>query len=137
MLDGRGDPAEPAHRTQADIEIKPLAQGDVERTDATPDRGRERALDADAVVAESLHRLLGQVGPQFVIGFLSGRDFQPVEPARSAVSLLHRSVQNAAHRRGDLGAYAVAGNIGNCAADHFVRVLSAEPARNQAICCAV
>ena len=136
MPHGRGDPAEPAHRAQAHVQVEPLAQGHVQRTDAAPDRRRQGTLDADPVGPESLHRLVREVGSERVESLLSGGHFQPVQ-APVAVRLGYGGIQDAAHRRGDLGSHAVAGDIGYRHGNHFERVLSAEPARNQASCCGV
>ena len=135
VLHGRLDAAEPADRAQADVEVEALAQGYVERTDAAADRGRQRALDADLVVAEGLHGLVRQVGPQAVKCLLACGQLFPFEPAGAAIGLGHGGVQDAAHRGGHLGPHAVAGDVWDGLRDHFDRVLRAEPARNQAICC--
>ena len=56
LFQRRRHAGEVAHRAQADVQVELLAQGDVERTDAAADRGRQRTLDRDDVV---FHRARG------------------------------------------------------------------------------
>jgi len=53
------DSAEPTYRTEADIKVEGLPEGDVQRTDTAADRGCQRAFDPDHIFSESLHRLVG------------------------------------------------------------------------------
>src|SRR6266542_4184509 len=58
VLHRRRDALESADGAQAHVEVEELAERDVEGSDAAADRGRERALDADEVLAERLDRLV-------------------------------------------------------------------------------
>ncbi len=107
-LDRGGHALEPAHRTQADVEVEHLAQRDVQRADATADRRRERALDRDQVFAAGLDGFVGQPGVEEVVGLLAGIDLHPVDLALAAVGLGDRGVEHAHGGAPDVGAGAVA-----------------------------
>src|SRR5690606_17859425 len=93
-LHGAGDTLEPAHGAQADIQIKNLAQGDVERADAAADGRGQRTLDADEVRLERLERLVRQPFTGFVERLLTGEDFLPLHLALPAVRLLDGGVED-------------------------------------------
>ena len=77
MDHGRGHAGEPAHGPQADIEVEQLAQRHVEGAEAAADRRRERPLDSDQVVAESLDGLFGQPLPSGLEGLLASEHLLP------------------------------------------------------------
>src|SRR5207248_7219851 len=52
VLDGRGDAFEILHRSQANEKIKKLSQSNVERTNATANRSRQRTFDTDEKFAK-------------------------------------------------------------------------------------
>src|SRR5262249_12487770 len=58
----RRDASVPADRPHTHVKIEHLAQRDVQRANAAADRCRERALDADVVLAEGFDRVVGQPG---------------------------------------------------------------------------
>ena len=83
------------HRTQADVEIKHLAQGDVERTNATADGRGQRTFDADQIFLECLDGVVRQPVVEFVLGSFAGEHFKPGNLAFAAISLLHRGIKHA------------------------------------------
>ena len=115
LLQRRGHAFEIAHRTQADIEVQLLAHGHVQGTDAAPDRRGQRPLDRDQILLEHVQCLLGQPGIGTVeLGRLLARiDFHPVDLARTAVGLLHRSIDHLEHHRRDIHAHTITHDEGN------------------------
>jgi len=81
---GEGTPWKPTHRTQAHVQIENLAQRDVERTEATTDRGGQRAFDTDEVFAEFGDRVFGQPVARFVEGLFTGQHLEPLDRAARA-----------------------------------------------------
>jgi hypothetical protein len=77
MQHRRGDPGEPAHGPQADVEVEDLAQGHVERADPPADGRGERALDSDEVLAEGLDGLVGEPVAGLFEGLLPRQDLLP------------------------------------------------------------
>ncbi len=59
LLHRAGHAFEPAYRALADVEIELLAQGHVQGADAATDRGGQRALDGNHVVAYGVQGFLG------------------------------------------------------------------------------
>ena len=59
-LDRRWHALEPADRPQAHVQVEDLAQRHVQRTEPSADRRRQRALDADQVLAEGGKGVFGQ-----------------------------------------------------------------------------
>ena len=72
LLHRRRHALEPAHGPQADIQVEQLAQGHIQAAEPAAHRGGERPFDADEVVAEGLHGIVGQPAAGFVEGFLAG-----------------------------------------------------------------
>ena len=85
---------EPAHRAKAYVEIQHLPQRHVERPDPSSDRGRQRSLDSDQVLAEGLHRLIRKPGVEQVLRLLAGVNLHPRDAPLAAVGLLHRRVED-------------------------------------------
>ncbi len=102
---GRGDAGEPAHRAQADVEVQDLAQGDVERADTAAYRRGERALDADQVLSEGVHRFVGQPAAGLVERLLPG---QHLFPGHFVTMLGRGGIENQLGGRPDVDAGAVA-----------------------------
>ena len=99
VLHRRRHALELAHRAQADVEVEHLAQRDVQRADAAADRRRQRALDADEVLAERLDGLVGQPVVELLERLLAGEHLHPGDLLLAAVGLLHRGVEHAHARR--------------------------------------
>ena len=112
MLDGRGDAFEPAHGSQANVEVEHLTQRDVQAADAFADGRGQRAFDADEIILERLDRLIGEPVLEFLERGLPGKDFQPFDLAFAAVSLFYRRVEHAHGRRPDVRPRAVAADEG-------------------------
>ena len=109
-------------RTQTDIQVEPLPQGDVEAANAGPDRRGQRTLDADQVFAEGNLGGIRQPAPGALVGLLSRQDLQPIDAPPAAIGGGDRAVQYA-HRSGpDVGAGAVAFDVRD---DRLVRDLQA------------
>ncbi|MNF77114.1 hypothetical protein D3C84_592520 [compost metagenome] len=101
---------EPAHRTQADIQIQLLAQSHVQGADAATDRRGQRPLDGNHVVTHRVQGFLGQPGVLVVhLGsLLAGVDLHPGDLALAAVGLLHGGIDHLDHHRTDIDTDAVA-----------------------------
>jgi hypothetical protein len=93
-----GHAVEVADRSQADVEIEELAEGHVEGADAAADGSGERALDADQVLAERLHRLVGEPVVHRLERLFARQHLVPGDLPLSPVGLLHRRVEH--HHRG-------------------------------------
>ena len=106
--DRRRHAFEPAHRTQAHIQIEHLPQGDVERADAAADRGGQRALDRDEVIAAGGDGFVGQPVAGVLEGLLAGEHFHPHQLALAAVGFRNGRVEHAHRCAPDIGAGAVA-----------------------------
>jgi hypothetical protein len=99
---------EPAHRTQAGIEIELLAEGDVEGPDpATHGRG-ERSLDGDQVGANGGQGVFGEPVIDCVLGFLPGQHFDPGDLFLAAVGPGDGRVEDPLGGTPDVGAGPVA-----------------------------
>ena len=107
LLHRRRHTPEPAHRAQAHVEVQELAQGHVERAETAAHRRRERALDADQVLAEHPERLVGQPVAGLLERLLSSEDFRPGDPA-PLPCLADGGVDYALRRRPDVHARPVA-----------------------------
>ncbi len=83
-----------AHRAHAGVQVQQLAQGHVQRADAAADRGGQRPLDPDQEFIESLDCFVRQPFAPFVVGFLAGVHFHPLDFAFAAVGFFHRRVEN-------------------------------------------
>ena len=124
VLHRRGHALKPAHRPQAGIEVQFLAQGDVQRTEPTPHRGRQRALDSNDILLDRRQGFLGEpVAIVKLSGLLAGVYFHPGYFFRALVSLLDGGVDHLDHDRADVDANAVAFDVGN---DRIVRDVQAE-----------
>ena len=77
-------------RDSAGIQIKDLAQGHVQRTDATANGCGEGALDGHAVGADRLEGVLRQVlvGAVEVASFIAGVNLEPFDAFAAAVRAL-------------------------------------------------
>src|SRR6185295_11068393 len=64
-------------------------------------------LDPDQVLAECLHRLVGEPVVEQVLALLAGVDLHPGDLAASAVSLLYRRVEHPLRGAPDVGARSV------------------------------
>ncbi len=109
LLHRAGHAFEPAYRALADVEIELLAQGHVQGADAATDRGGQRALDGNHVVAHGVQGFLGQPGVLVIHlgGLLAGVDFHPGDLALALVCFFHCSVDNLDHDRADIDADAI------------------------------
>src|SRR5690606_7230532 len=115
-----GHAGEPAYRTLADIKVKLLTQRDVQRTDTTPYRRGQRALDRHHVVAHGFEGFLGQPGVLVIDlgGFLASIDFHPGDLALARVGLLNGGIDHLDHHRTDVDTDTVTLDVGN---DRIVR----------------
>ena len=95
VLHRRGNAREVADRAEADVQVQGLAQGDVQAADAAADRGGQRALDADEVLAERIHRGLREPVAQGVERLLARQHFHPRDLAVLAVRLSNGGVKDA------------------------------------------
>src|SRR5207253_7872927 len=77
MFDGRGDAFEVLHWAQTNEKIEKLPERDVERTNAAPDRRRQRTFDADQIFAKGFDRVVRQPAIEFVLGRLTREHFEP------------------------------------------------------------
>ena len=107
LLDRGGHPGEVADRPDAGVEIELLPEGDVERAESAADRGGERPLDGDEVVADRLEGVVGEPVVELVLGLLAGEDLEPDDLLLAAVRLLHRGIEDPPRRLPDVGAGAV------------------------------
>src|SRR5207244_983039 len=98
---------EVAHRADAGIQVEQLAQGHVEGPDPAAHRGRERALDGDAVRPDAVERGVGQPASRLLEGLFTGEHFQPLDATLAAGGLVDRRVEHAARRAPDVGSRAV------------------------------
>ena len=110
LLHRAGHAFEPAHRTQAHIQVQLLAQRHVQGADAATDRSGQRALDGNHVV---LHRVQGFLGKPGVLvvhlsRFFPGIHFHPGNLAFAAVGFFHCSIDNLDHDRADIDTNTVA-----------------------------
>ena len=94
VLHRRRHAGEPLHRTEADVEVELLTEGDVEGTDAAAGRRGQRALNADEVVAESGECRLGQPVASRLEGLFAREDFEPLDLALAGVGLGNRGVED-------------------------------------------
>ncbi len=125
----RGHAGEPAHRAQAHVEVEDLPQGHVEGPDAAAHGCGERPLDADEVLAEGLHGLVGEPVAGLLEGLLPRQDLLPGD--RAAV-LGRRGIEDQARGRPDVDAGPVALDEGD---DGFVGDLQgAVGAHGDALC---
>ena len=119
MLYGAGHARVVLHGAHAGVEIENLAQGHVERADASADGRGQRALDGDAQIARGVDGVIGQPGFEFAEGLFAGVDLEPLYGALAAVCLLHGRVEDALRGAPDVAAGAVAfderddGMVGN------------------------
>ena len=110
MFHGRGYAVEILHRSQANVEIEHLAQGDVQGADTATDRRREGAFNANQKFSERFDRVIRQPVVELVFGRLSGEHLEPGDLAFATVRLLHRGIEHALAGVPDVGAGAVAPN---------------------------
>src|SRR5690606_7689127 len=110
---------------QADVKVELLAQGHVQRTDATAHGRGQRALDGHDVVTHSLEGFVGQpdIGAVNLGGLFPCIDFHPVNLALAAISLGNCSVHHLEHDRGDIYPRTVALDIRD---DGLVRYIERE-----------
>jgi hypothetical protein len=108
MLHRRRHAAIPAHRTQADEQIQQLTQRNVQRSDAAADRRRQRAFDADVVLAKGLDGFVRQPVVELLEGFLARVDFLPRNFFSPSVRLLDGGVEDAHAGAPDVAAGAIA-----------------------------
>ena len=94
VLHRRRHASEPLHRTEADVEVELLTEGDVEGTDAAAGRRGQRALNADEVVAESGERRLRQPVAGRLEGLLACENLEPLDLALAGVGLGDRGVED-------------------------------------------
>ena len=113
MADGRGHAGEPADRAQADVQVALLADGDIEAADAAADRRGQRPFDTDQVLLEGIQRRLRQPLARLLEGLFAGQDFLPGDGAGAAIRFAHGGIHDANRRPPDVGAGAVAFNVGN------------------------
>ena len=114
-LDGAGHALEVLDGAHAGVQVEFLAQRDVDGADAGADRGGQRALDAEQVLAEGVQGALGQplVGAVHLQALLTGVDFHPLDLLLAAVGDLDGGVEDADAGFPDVGAGAVALDEGN------------------------
>ena len=113
MLHGRGHALVVLHRAHAAVEIKNLAQGDVEGADAAAHGRGQRSLDGDAKFADGVDGVIGQPGIELGLGFLSGEDFVPGDAALAFVGFFDCGVEHAERGFPDVAAGAVAFDEGD------------------------
>ena len=115
LLDRAGHAGEVLHRAQAHIQIKLLAQGHVERTDATAHGRGQRPLDGDHIVTHRVQGFLRQpdIGAVHLGGLLAGVHLHPVDLLLATVGLGHGRVDDLDHHRCDVQARTVTLDIGN------------------------
>ena len=101
------DSLEPAYRAQAYIKVEGLAQGYVQRTDASAYGSGQRPFDAYQVFAENIKGGLGE--PFACLGkcFSSCKHFHPFDGTFASVCGSDRFVHNILAYRSDFGAYSV------------------------------
>src|SRR5262249_44856407 len=98
----------PANRSKADEQVEHLTEGDVERSNAAADRGRQGAFDADEVLAEGLHGVVGKPRLESVEALLTGVNLHPRDLAPAAVRLFDGRIQHAYAGAPDVRARAIA-----------------------------
>ena len=98
--------SEPAHWTQADIQIELLAQGHVQGANAAADWRGQRTFDRYDVVAYGFEGFFRQPGVLIVnLGrFFAGVNFHPGNFALAVVGLGNRRVDDFDHHRTDINA---------------------------------
>ena len=102
VLHGRGDALEVLHRSQADEQVEHLPQRDIQRADAAADRRRQRAFDADEILAKRVDRVVRQPVIEFVLRRLPGEDLEPRDLLLPAIGFLDRRIEHALARRPDI-----------------------------------
>ena len=116
--------------TDAGIQIKDLAQGHVQRTDATTHGCGEGAFDGHAVGADRLEGVLRQVlvGAVEVASFIAGVDLEPFDALAATVGLGHGRIQHLLGGGPDVHAGAIAPDEGNdrVVGHHGLTVLEAD-----------
>ncbi|MNZ67932.1 hypothetical protein D3C78_861900 [compost metagenome] len=100
---------EPAHRALTDVQVELLAQGNVQRADATTDRSSQRPLDGNDVVTHRLEGFVRQPGVLIVdlCGLLASIDFHPCDLASALVGFLDCGIDDLDHHRRDIHADAI------------------------------
>ncbi len=86
MLHRRRHAGEVPHRSQAHVQVEDLTQRDVEGANASSDRSRQRAFDADEVITEGLDGLLGEPVAGLLERLLAGEHLCP----RDLLAVLRR-----------------------------------------------
>ena len=137
MGDRRHYALEPAHRAQADVQVEALAEVDVEAADAASHRCGEGALDAYAVFPEGFEGIIGHIAAQGLEGLLAGRYLKPVEFLLAVVGLFDCCVEDCLRCGCHFRADSVALDEWDGLDCHCFRLLRAEPALNQRICCSL
>src|SRR5438093_4525194 len=99
---------EVANRADAGVEVKNLAQGDVERADPPADGGRQGTLDGDPMLADDVERLVREPIAVLIERFLTGQHFAPHDAALAAGNLGNGVVEHLGGRAPDVGSGAVA-----------------------------
>src|SRR5438874_6484406 len=120
MFHGRGDAFEVLHRSQANEKIEKLPERDVERANPAAHRCCRGAFDADQKFAERFHRVVRQPFIEFVLGDLTGENFEPRNFLFSAESFLDRGIEYAHAGCPDIRPSAISANERN---DRLIRHL--------------
>src|SRR5262249_34922022 len=113
LLHRRGDAVEVAHRAHAGVEVELLPQRHVERADTAADRRGEWPLDGHAIVRDLIERLLRQVIVPLRLPLVAGPDLFPGDLLLPAINFGHRAVDDVLRGAPDVGAGAVAFDVGN------------------------
>src|SRR5579872_1009661 len=95
VLYGRRSAFVVLYRSHAGIEIERLAEGNVQRADASADGCGQRTLDGHAEFANGIDRVLGKPITEFGKSFLAGEDLIPGNAALPPVGFLDGGVEDA------------------------------------------
>ena len=89
---GSGYPLEPAHGTQADVQIQFLTQCYIQRAYAFTYGRSEWSFYSHPIMTESLHGFSRKPGSGFIKCFLTGKYFQPVNFSLSVIRFFNRFI---------------------------------------------
>ena len=115
LFHGAWHALEVLHGAQADVQVKLLAQGHVQRTDAPPHRRGQRPLDGHQVLAHGSQGFFRQphIRTIHLSGFFARVNFHPVDFFLPTVSLGHGSIHHFDHHGGDVHTRAVTLDVGD------------------------
>src|SRR5690606_28114242 len=115
LFDGRRHTLEVLNGAQANVQVKLLAQCNVQGTNATAHGRGQWTLDGDHVVLDGFQRFSGHPHIRAVHfgGFFTGVNFHPVDFTFAVVCLGYGGINAFKHDGRDIGACAIAFDIGD------------------------